>query len=94
MFIYLAVLGLSCRMWDLVPRLGIEPRPPVLGVWNPDHWTTREVLILILYLNLYQYLYHRFFFKASSGICLGKRERNLQNPYLQYYYYLLIHLSN
>ena len=88
MFIYLAMLGLSCRMWNLVPRLGIKPRPPVLGVWNPDHWTTMEVLILILYLNLYQYLYHRFFFKASGGICLGKRERNLQNPYLQYYYYL------
>ena len=47
---YLAVLGLlcslwtpSCSMWDLVPWLGIEPRPPVLGVWSLSHWTTREV---------------------------------------------------
>ena len=25
LFIYLAALGLSCGMWDQVPRLGIEP---------------------------------------------------------------------
>ena len=31
-FIYLAVLGLSCGMWDLVSRPGIEPGPSVLGV--------------------------------------------------------------
>ena len=30
-FIYLAATGLSCAMWDLVPRPGIEPRPPALG---------------------------------------------------------------
>ena len=30
-FIYLAVLGLSCSLWDLVPWSGIEPRPPALG---------------------------------------------------------------
>ena len=30
--IYLAVLGLSCSMWDLVPWRGInEPRTPALG---------------------------------------------------------------
>ena len=33
---------LSCSMWDLVPCLGIEPRPPVLGVQSLNHWTTRE----------------------------------------------------
>ena len=75
MFVYLAVLGLSCSMWDLVPRLGIKPRPPVLGVWNPGHWTTREVLILILYLNLYQYLYRRFFFlKLQVGSVWGREK--------------------
>ena len=31
LFIYLAVLGLSWGMWDLVPRPGIEPRPPYIG---------------------------------------------------------------
>ena len=37
-FIYLAVLGpscgmqsLSCGLWDIVPRPGIEPGPPALG---------------------------------------------------------------
>ena len=34
---------LSCRMWGLVPWLGIEPEPPALGAWSLSHWTTREV---------------------------------------------------
>ena len=38
-FIYLAVLGPSCSMWDLVRRPGIEP---ALGAWNLSHWTTTE----------------------------------------------------
>ena len=35
--------ALSCSMWDLVPWLGIEPRPPALGVHSLSHWTTRDV---------------------------------------------------
>ena len=27
----------------LVPRSGIGPRTPALGVWSLNHWTTREV---------------------------------------------------
>ena len=27
-------------------RLEIEFMPPPLGVWNLNHWTTREVLLL------------------------------------------------
>ena len=42
-FIYLAVLSLSCSMWDLVPWPGIEPGAPALRVWSLSHWTTREV---------------------------------------------------
>ena len=49
-FIYLAALGLSCSiwvfscsMWNLVSRLGIEPRPPALGAQTLTYWTTREV---------------------------------------------------
>ena len=30
-------------MWDFSSPTRIEPRPSVLGVWNPSHWTTREV---------------------------------------------------
>ena len=30
-------------MWDLVPRLGIEPGPPALGVQGLSCWTTREI---------------------------------------------------
>ena len=33
----------SCGMWDLVPQLGIEPRPFALGVQSLDHWIPREV---------------------------------------------------
>ena len=33
----------SYSMWDLVPRPGIEPGTPVLGVGSLSHWTTREV---------------------------------------------------
>ena len=32
----------SCRRWDLVPRPGIEPRPPALGTRSLDHQATRE----------------------------------------------------
>ena len=31
LFIYLAVAGLSCGRWDLVPWPGIEPGPPAVG---------------------------------------------------------------
>ena len=48
--IYLTVLSfsssmwaLSCGMWDLVPWPGIKSGAPVLGAWNPSHWTPREV---------------------------------------------------
>ena len=33
----------SCRMWNLVPWLGIEPGSPALGVWRLSPWTTMEV---------------------------------------------------
>ena len=41
--IYLATSGLRWDIWDLVPWLGIEPRPPALGAWSLSHWTIREV---------------------------------------------------
>ena len=39
LFIYLAVLGLSYGMQDLVPPPGTEPRLPALGAQNLSHWT-------------------------------------------------------
>ena len=33
---------LSCSMWDLVPRPGMEPRPPALGEQRVSPWITRE----------------------------------------------------
>ena len=42
--IFLTVPGLSCGMWDLVPKPGIELRPPALGVGSLSHWTTSREL--------------------------------------------------
>ena len=42
------VQTLNCSMWDLVPWLGIEPRPPALGVQSLNHWTTREIPLHLL----------------------------------------------
>ena len=49
-FIYLVVprlrcsmQTLSCGMWNLVPRLGIEPGPHALGACSLSHGTIREV---------------------------------------------------
>ena len=36
-FIYLAVLGLSCSMWDIVPWPGIKPKLPALGAQSPSY---------------------------------------------------------
>ena len=33
----------GCSMWDIVPRSGLEPRSPPLGVWSLSHWITKEV---------------------------------------------------
>ena len=67
---YLAAPSVSCSMWDLVPRPGMEPRSLALGVWSLGHWTTRKVLqcLLRLHLNLndgFIYLRH------TIGVLLG-----------------------
>ena len=35
--------ALSCSMWALDPWLGVEPRPPPLGVQSLSHWATKRV---------------------------------------------------
>ena len=47
-FLVAACRIFSCSMWDLAPWLGIEPRPPALGVQSLSHWTIREVPLLSL----------------------------------------------
>ena len=55
LIIYLFILampGLNCGLWDLVPWPGIEPGLPALGAQNLSHWTTRETPVDIsLYLS-------------------------------------------
>ena len=48
LFMYLAVPGLSCSMWNLVPWPAIKPRPSALGARSLSHWTSREVPVLFL----------------------------------------------
>ena len=40
--IYMAMPGLNCGMWDIVPPPGIESTPLALGAQGLSHWTTRE----------------------------------------------------
>ena len=35
----------------LVPHLGIEPGPPAVEAWNPNHWTSREVSVGLYFNN-------------------------------------------
>ena len=44
-FIYLALEGLSCSMWNQVPCPGITPRPPALEVWSLSHWQPGKFLM-------------------------------------------------
>ena len=69
--------GLACGI--LVPRPGIEPGPPAVEVWRPNHWTSREVLrrgIFFLVLHIpwaSEYLQRRSsfqHFQAITDCCL------------------------
>ena len=41
LFIYLILfLAMPCSMQDPIPWPGMEPLPPALEVWSPNHWTT------------------------------------------------------
>ena len=53
--IYLAVPGVSCGMRDLVPWMGIKPRPIALGAQGLSHWT-KEVPTLCLNVGSFQEL--------------------------------------
>ena len=53
--VYLAALIFRCGMRDLVPSPVIEPRPPALGVWSFNQWTTREAPSTPVFFNIYRY---------------------------------------
>ena len=56
--IYLAALGLSSSMWNLVPWPGSKARLPALGVQSLSLWTTREVSKpwILIYLKDYTWV--------------------------------------
>ena len=45
---------LSCGLWGLVPKAGIELGAPALGAWSLSHWTIRAVLRMTF--NHYNFL--------------------------------------
>ena len=45
--LYVACEMVSFSMWDLLPWLGMEPRPSVMGAWSLSQGTTREVPFII-----------------------------------------------
>ena len=68
---------LSWGMWDLIPRPGMEPGPPVLGAWSLSHWTTREVLrILFLAFSSFQRLLHSLAHDPSPILTANESKLN------------------
>ena len=53
-FIYLAVPGISCGMWNLVPWPGLEPGPPALGGWLKN--ARKRFPISPIYLFVYKFM--------------------------------------
>ena len=66
-FIYLAVLGLSCGIQDLVSWPRIELRPPAMEGCSLNHLTTREVPIW-LFLKSY-FLFLIWLHQVSVAAC-------------------------
>ena len=58
-------------MWDLAPRLGVEPEAPALGRQSLSHWTPRDVLLLsfiqsLILLKLYLLLFSSHWIHSCS----------------------------
>ena len=65
--VYLAVPGLSCGVWDLVPWPGIKPGPPALGLWSLNQWTTREVPVCLFL--IYRFPFYLLPMSSMQFIC-------------------------
>ena len=72
LLIYLAVLGLSCGMWVLVPWQGIKPRTSELGTWS------------LRPLEHQGSLYHSFFSPIPIQLLHYSRLLKLSTEYLRH----------
>ena len=50
----------------LVPWPGMEPSPPAMAAWSPNHWTTREVPICAFRKRKIFYKLYYFQFKSTN----------------------------
>ena len=51
----------------LVPQPGIEPEPPAVEAWCPNHWTTREFPVI----NCSIFIFYFFGCVGSLLLCAG-----------------------
>ena len=72
------MLSLSCSMWDLVPWLGIEPRPPTLDAQSFSHWTTREVPLWFFWVPTVTQRRNKPCMLSRSGVPDSLRPHGLQ----------------
>ena len=57
MFLSFSLLWPCCMAWGiLVHQPGLQTMPPAVKAWSLNHWTAREVPVL-LQLNLFAYVY-------------------------------------
>ena len=47
---------------NILAAYGVEPRPSTMRVWSPNHWTTRESLILYFFITELPHFFFFFFF--------------------------------
>ena len=40
----------SAQLWDLSSQPRIDPGPPAVESWSPNHWTTGEVLTFAVFI--------------------------------------------
>ena len=52
-------LAAPLSLWSLVPQPGIEPGPPAVVAWSPNHWTARKFPFFFLFF---------FFFSGSPWL--------------------------
>ena len=51
LFIYFFIYGRTAACGILVSRPGIEPVPPAVEAWSPNHWTTKEFPLLDIFIK-------------------------------------------